>query len=157
MNYTNQGYINTKYQLCGGGMVNITGTNLTGIMKTMKFAFHSQTSQDIEELREKISNENFPYTLTTDNKIPKNSFFKGGVEFHVFPKPVITTRGLCFAANAKDMNEVFAKSKYIDNFQEVFGTDEQIQLLNGHQSIRLEINMHSKYLTDRNETSGNFW
>ena len=55
------------------------------------------------------------------------------------------------------MNEVFAESMYINNFQEVFGIEEQSQLLNGHQNIRLEINMRSKYLTDRNETSGNFW
>ena len=55
------------------------------------------------------------------------------------------------------MNEVFAESMYIDNFQEVFGTKDQRQLLNGNQNIHLEINMRSKYLTDRNETSGNFW
>ena len=94
---------------------------------------------------------------TQCSAMPHTSFFKPNGEPQICPQPVITTRGLCFAANAKGMNEVFAKSNYIDNFQEVFGIEEQGQLLNGHQTITLQVNTRSKYLTDRNETSGNFW
>ena len=123
----------------------------------MKFAFHSEATQDVLELREKILNANFTYTLTTDFDKPDNSFFKVGAKFSTEVKPVVTTRGLCYAINAKNMNEVFAKSKYLENFEEAFGTSRQDHLLNGHQSIGIDIDMGTKYLTDRNGTSGFFW
>ena len=61
-------------QMCGGGMVNMTGTNLMGIMEAMKFAFHSALSKDLSNLEEMISRANFTYTMTSsDHVIPNYS------------------------------------------------------------------------------------
>ena len=52
-------------RMCSGGWVNLTGTNLTGIMKTMKFSYHSDSTDDISELEDIISRVNFTYTITS--------------------------------------------------------------------------------------------
>ena len=41
-------------KFCSGGMVNITGTNLSGIMKTMNYALHSATHQDFDSFTENV-------------------------------------------------------------------------------------------------------
>ena len=51
----------------GGGMANMTSTNLSGIMKTMKFALHSSTKKDFQDLQDLVSNLNFTYTIKTNN------------------------------------------------------------------------------------------
>ena len=75
------------------------------------------------------------------------------------PKPVITTRGLCFAINAKGMEDVFKESLYTNNFIEEFvdntGHDEKIK--NGLIESQIKINLHLQYLTDRAVTTGTIW
>ena len=75
------------------------------------------------------------------------------------PKPVITTRGLCFAINAKGMEDVFKESQYTNNFKEEFvdntGQDEKIK--NGLIESQIKINLHLQYLTDRAATTGTIW
>ena len=52
-------------------MVNMTGTNLTGIMETMKFAFHAAMSKDLLELEEKISRVNITYAIIPSQGVIK--------------------------------------------------------------------------------------
>ena len=59
------GYICSLVQLCSGGLTNITGSNLFGIMETMKFAYHSAVFNDFLKLQDKIMQANFTYTLTS--------------------------------------------------------------------------------------------
>ena len=82
----------------------------------------------------------------------------GAGKFPMEPKPVITTRGLCYAVNARNMTKVYSKSQYLDNFEEVFQPhDPTKNLLNGHQFLTMQLNMQSKYLTDTAGTTGHFW
>ena len=56
------------------------------------------------------------------------------------------------------MKDVFNKNNYIDKFQSVFGENAQNPILTGRQHlVKLEVDIQSKYLTDRTEVSGNFW
>ena len=56
------------------------------------------------------------------------------------------------------MKDVFNKNNYIDKFQSVFGENAQKPILTGGQHlVELEVDIQSKYLTDRTEVSGNFW
>ena len=76
----------------------------------------------------------------------------------IIPKPVITTQGLCFALNARSMNDVFSKNNYIDKFESVFGENDQMVIMTGEQhSVELEIDMQSEYLTDQTQVSRNIW
>ena len=82
------------------------------------------------------------------------TFFNGTI----IPKPVITTQGLCFAINARDMKDVFSKNIYIEKFESIFGGIAPENILNGRkQKVKLEVNMQSKYLDNRARESGNFW
>ena len=71
--------------------------------------------------------------------------------------PVITSTGLCYALNAKQIDEVFEKSKYINEFKKVFEHEKNSDILNGHQTISFDINTQLSYLTDRRASSGRFW
>ena len=62
-------------QMCGGGMVNMTGTNLTGIMEAMKFASHSTAYKDFLSLREKVSKSNFTYTVRSSMDISESPYY----------------------------------------------------------------------------------
>ena len=74
------------------------------------------------------------------------------------PQPVITTRGLCYAINSKQMSDVFINnSKYIQDFGEVFETEATGQMLRGHQNMDFNIDLQLSYLTDRMATSGSIW
>ena len=74
------------------------------------------------------------------------------------PTPVITTRGLCFALNARHMKQVYMSSEYVDNFGTIFDDNVSDKLLKGsHRSIKLDLDMQSKYLWDKTSMSGNFW
>ena len=56
------------------------------------------------------------------------------------------------------MKDVFNKNNYIDKFESVFGERDQKPILTGEQGlVELEMDIQSKYLTDRTEVSGNFW
>ena len=61
--------------MCGGGMVNMTGRNLSGIMKTMKFALHSSTKKDFQNLQDLVSALNFTYTIKKNNVCVINDQF----------------------------------------------------------------------------------
>ena len=54
-------------RFCGGGMVNMTGANITGIMETMKFAFHSTLSSDLSKLQEMVLRANFTYIMESSS------------------------------------------------------------------------------------------
>ena len=60
---------NCLTQICSGGWVNTTGTNLTGIMETMKYAYHSVLTEDLESLKEMISRANFTYTMSSTHEV----------------------------------------------------------------------------------------
>ena len=48
--------------MCAGGMVNMTGTDLIGIMKAMKFAYHlTSFDKDFIDLQKQISKANVSY------------------------------------------------------------------------------------------------
>ena len=51
-------------QMCSGGLTNITGRNLLGIMETMKFAYHMENFRDFLNLKDKLSKANFSYTIS---------------------------------------------------------------------------------------------
>ena len=88
------------------------------------------------------------------NHSKKRSYFTG----KIIPKPVITTKGLCFAINSRSMKDVFNKNNYIDKFESVFGENAQQPILTGEQHlVQLEVDIQSKYLTHQTEVSGNFW
>ena len=55
----------SRTRFCSGGMVNITGTNLSGIMKTMNFAFHSANDKDFDGFTENIFKANITYTQSS--------------------------------------------------------------------------------------------
>ena len=98
---------------------------------------------------QKVTNVYFQY----ENSM-KRSYFSGKMT----PTPVITTRGLCFALKARNMKQVFSSSEYLDSFEHVFENNASDELINGHQhSIELDVDMQSKYLTDRASNPGNFW
>ena len=59
-------------RFCSGGMVNMTGTNITGIMETMKFAFHLTLVSDLLKLEKMISKANFTYTMKSSHYVIKN-------------------------------------------------------------------------------------
>ena len=74
------------------------------------------------------------------------------------PRPVITTRGLCYAINSKQMTDVFLNnSKYIQDFKDVFEVETSEQMLRGHQSMQIGIDLQLSHLTDRMATSGSIW
>ena len=74
------------------------------------------------------------------------------------PQPVITTRGLCYAINSKQMSDVFINnSKYLQDFREVFEKEDTGQMLKGHQNMDFDIDLQLSYLTDRTATSGSIW
>ena len=73
------------------------------------------------------------------------------------PTPVITTRGLCYAVNAKQITGVFDGSQYMDDFQKAFSIEDGEQLLSGHQSMSLNVDLPLSFLTDRTATSGTIW
>ena len=73
------------------------------------------------------------------------------------PQPIITSRGLCFAFNARQMNEVFENSQYMDDFKEVFQDGKGKKLLDGQQKVTFDIDTQLSYLTDRKATNGRFW
>ena len=77
----------------------------------------------------------------------------------MIPKPVLTTRGLCFSLNARSMTKIYKRNQHIDDFEGVFGNNAEDDILNGNQKIMdLSIDMHSKYLNDRtSNTAGRFW
>ena len=78
--------------------------------------------------------------------------------FFLNPRPVITTRGWCYAINSKQMTDIFLnKSKYIQDFSEVFDKEATGQMLKGHQNMEFNIDLHLSYLTDRMATSGSIW
>lgn len=82
------------------------------------------------------------------------SYFSGKLT----PKPVITTRGICFALNTRKMEDVFEKSDFTDSFEAAFD-DQSIkgEILSGRvDSIELDIDMHAKYLTELETTERNF-
>ena len=54
---------------CSGGMVNITGTNLSGIMKTMNYALHSATYKDFEGFTENVIKANITYTQSASKVV----------------------------------------------------------------------------------------
>ena len=56
------------------------------------------------------------------------------------------------------MTDVFLnKSKYIQDFSEVFEKEATGQMLKGHQNMEFIIDLHLSYLTDRMATSGSIW
>ena len=59
----------SRTRFCSGGMVNITGTNLSGIMKTMNFAFHSATDKDFDGCTENIFKANITYTPSSSKVV----------------------------------------------------------------------------------------
>ena len=63
------GFICSNTQICGGGLTNVTGTNLTGIMETMKFAYQLAVFNDYVKLQERIVRTNFTYTLAFQNDV----------------------------------------------------------------------------------------
>ena len=69
---------------------------------------------------------------------------------------MITTRGLCFAMNARNMTSVFKENIYINNFDKVFGHNAPDVFLNpkDDQEIKLDIDLNLQELTDRSGTSG---
>ena len=76
----------------------------------------------------------------------------------MIPKPVLTSKGLCFALNARKISEIYKESKYINNFQTVFGNNDGNDIFYGNKkTIELEIDMQSKYLYDRSNQTGSFW
>ena len=95
------------------------------------------------------------YHFFKENISIKRPFFSG----EITPKPVLTTRGLCFAMNANSMTQIFKRNQHIDNFEGVFGNNAEDDILNGNQKIMdLSIDMHSKYLKDTtSNTAGRFW
>ena len=55
-------YVCSLIQMCTGGMVNMTGIDLIGIIKVMKFAYHlTSFEKDFMELQEQISKSNISY------------------------------------------------------------------------------------------------
>ena len=81
-------------------------------------------------------------SLQPGNKIQR-PFFSG----EVIPKPVLTSRGFCFALNAKNMTNIFKSNKHIKNFHEVFGSNTAADILTGdHDIVELEIDLQSRYL-----------
>ena len=83
----------------------------------------------------------------------KKSFFAGKLT----PKPVITTRGFCFALNAREMKDVFKKSEFTDSFDSVFEHNKE-EILSGKEDfLELTIDMHSKYLTELETEKRSFW
>ena len=52
----------------------MTGTNLTAIMETMKFAFHSTTYKDMVYLWDTISKANFTYTISSSMDMHESSY-----------------------------------------------------------------------------------
>ena len=59
----------TLNHFCSGGMVNLTGTNLSGIMKTMNYAFHSATDKDFDGFTENIFKANITYTQSSSKVV----------------------------------------------------------------------------------------
>ena len=60
--------------MCGGGMVNMTGSNLTGIMETMKFAYHATSYDDFLNLKNQISSANFTYKMSTSMEFSESTY-----------------------------------------------------------------------------------
>ena len=89
------------------------------------------------------------------NNSIKRPFFSG----EIIPKPVLTTKGLCFALNARSMTEIYKRTQHSDDFEAVFGNNAKDDILNGNYEIMdLSINIHSKYLNDTtSNTAGSFW
>ena len=56
------------------------------------------------------------------------------------------------------MTDVFINnSKYIQDFKEVFEKEATGQMLRGHQSMDINIDLQLSCLTDRMTTSGSIW
>ena len=63
-------YVCSQYELCGGGLVNMTGTNLKGILEIMKFAFHYAAPSDFMRLQDKIVEANLTYSKSNFSLSP---------------------------------------------------------------------------------------
>ena len=55
-------------------MVNMTGSNLTGIMETMKFAYHATSYNDFLNLKSQISTSNFTYKMSTSMEFSESTY-----------------------------------------------------------------------------------
>ena len=90
-----------------------------------------------------------------ENNSIKRPLFYG----EITPKPVLTTRGLCFALNARSMTKIFKRNTHIDDFEAVFGNNNEGDIWNGSQKIiDLSIDMQSQYLQDKtSDTARSFW
>ena len=55
-------------------MVNMTGSNLTGIMETMKFAYHATSYDDFLNLKNQISSANFTYKMSTSMEFSESTY-----------------------------------------------------------------------------------
>ena len=167
-------------EFCRGGKF-----NMTEVMETMKILFHLVTPRDLKLLSNKVMNASFTWkTVTIDEVnfvkqfyqhillypyqilIYKNFVFKENNSINrpffsgeITPKPVLTTRGLCFALNARSMAEIFRRNAHIDDFETVFGNNTEADIWNGSQKIiDLSIDMQSQYLQDKtSDTARSFW
>ena len=91
--------------------------------------------------------------MQNEEKI-KKSFFSGKLA----PKPVITTRGFCFALNAQKMTDVFKRSDFTDSFEAVFDNNIKEEILNGGVDfIEMDIDMQSKYVAELETSERTFW
>ena len=166
-------------KLCHGGKV-----NMTEVMKIMKILFHLATPRDLTFLSDilmkasftwktvTIDEVNFPKTILSANPIyikysfvqifvsqENNSIIRPFFSGEITPKPVLTTRGLCFALNARSMTQIFKRNVHIGNFETVFGNSTEDDIWTGSQKIiDLNIDMQSQFLKDKtSDTAGSFW
>ena len=52
----------------------MTGSNLTGIMETMKFAYHATSYNDFLNLKNQISSANFTYKMSTSMEFSESTY-----------------------------------------------------------------------------------
>ena len=73
-------------------------------------------------------------------------------------KPVITSNGLCYAWNNKNVNEVFKKSNYIDLFNDVFdnGSSKRTFTKAAKKVVVFYLDAHTFYLPDRMSNKKSF-
>lgn len=167
---SNTSHYNPKIKLdpkdfCHNGTHNLLGSNsqLPELMRVMKFAYHLATYNETLNVYKKLnyeSNESKTFAFLYETTHKRNFILQHdlGKNVEKYFKPVITSNGLCYAWNNKNVNEVFKKSNYIDLFNDVFdnGSSKRTFTKAAKKVVVFYLDAHTFYLPDRMSNKKSF-
>ena len=112
-------------------------------MKIMKFALHMHNKEDISSIYEAVKKMDLPYNQldldnVMNNDLPmKRNFILSDPESFGSLKPVITMNGICEAWIPYKVQSPYKQSKFISDFENVFGNNISKELPIGLESNKI--------------------